>query len=145
MVARRAVRRAGKVRVAKTSASTVRGQPALSVRVTIKQQFIRLWIKHLRADGHANNHIRALFARTIAALSVQTAAGDVQRVVTKVQQRIQRRVTDEPNVATAASVTARRSTARDKLFAPESSHAVAAVASLDPNLYAIDEHTEKVS
>src|SRR5882762_51183 len=102
MVAGRAVRRAGKVRVAKTSSTAMGGQPALAIGVTVKQEFIRLGIKDLRADGHADNHIRSLFARTIAALSVETAAGDVQRVVTQMQERIQRRVPDHPDVTAAA-------------------------------------------
>jgi hypothetical protein len=130
------------VGVAKTSAATMGGQPALSVRVTVEQQVIRLRIKYLRPNGHADNHVGSFFARTIAAFAVQTASGNVQRVVTQMEQRIQRRITNQPNVAAATSVTARRSAPGNELLAPKGSHAVAAVASFYPNLDAIDEHAE---
>jgi hypothetical protein len=61
------------------------------------------------------------------------------------QERVQRRVRYDPHVTAAPSVTARRSAARDKLLAPESSHAVAAVAAFYPNLYAINEHPYAVT
>jgi len=41
--------------------AAMRGQPALSVRDTIKQEFIRLRIKRLRPDRHADNYILPLF------------------------------------------------------------------------------------
>jgi len=73
---------------------------------------------------------------------VQTSTGDVQRVEAQVQERIQRRVADDPDVTAAPAIPARRSAARNEFFAPERSHAVAAVASCYPNFYAIDEHAE---
>src|SRR5258706_489558 len=142
MVTRRTICRTGKMGVAETSTTAMRSQPALSVCVTVKQQFIRLRIKHLGAHGHAHNHICAFFPRTVAALSVHTAAGNMERVVTQMQQCIQLRVSDDPDVPPPASVTARGPSAWDELLAPKSSHAVAAVAPLKPNFYAIDEHFE---
>src|SRR6266403_3155970 len=124
MVTRCAICRTGKVRVAEASATAMRSQPALSVGITVKQEFIRLRIKHLGPYRHADNYVCAFFARTIAALAMQTATGDVQRVVTQMQQRVQRRISQDPDVAAPASLAARGSAARDKLLAPKSSHAV---------------------
>src|SRR5260370_17129700 len=142
MVTRCAICRTGKVRVAETSATAMRTQPALSVGLTVKQGFIRLRIKHLGPHRHADNYVCAFFARTIAALAMQTATGDVQRVVTQMQQRIQRRISQDPDVTTAASIAARGSAARNKLLAAKCSHAVTTVASLYPNFYAIHKHTD---
>src|SRR3977135_139192 len=102
MVTRRAICRTGKVRVAETSPASMRSQPALSVAVTVKQEFIRLRIKHLGPHRHAHNYICALFTRTIAALSMQTATGNVQRVVTQMEERIQSRISHDPDVTAAA-------------------------------------------
>src|SRR6266481_7697910 len=99
MVTRRAICRTGKVRVAETSPTAMRSQPALSVGVTVKQEFIRLRIKHLGPHRHADNYVCAFFAGTIAALAMQTATRNVQRVVTEMQQRIQRRIPQDPDVA----------------------------------------------
>jgi hypothetical protein len=73
---------------------------------------------------------------------MQTATRNVQRVVTEMQQRIQRRISQDPDVAAPASIAARGSAARDEFLAAKGSHAVTAVTSLYANFYAIDEHTE---
>jgi hypothetical protein len=140
MVAGRAISRTGEVRVAKASATTVSSQPALAVNHTIKQQFIRPGIKHLRADGHAHNHVGAFFTSTIAAFAVHPAPRYVQRVVTQMQECIQRQVSHDPDIAAATAVTAGRSPARHELLAPEGRHAVAAVASFKTNFDAVNEH-----
>ena len=73
---------------------------------------------------------------------MHTTAGYMQRVIAQVQERVQRSIGDQPDVATATAITTRRPAARDEFLAPKGGHAVAAVASLDPNFYTIDEHPE---
>src|SRR5258706_1652922 len=138
MVARRPIRRTGKVSVAKPAATAMGRQPTLVFRITVKQQLVSLRIKNLGPHRYADNDIGALFTGTIAALSVQTATGNMQRVITQVQERIQRRVPHDPHVTAATSVTSRGTAAGHKLFAPKGGHTVAAVTTLDANLDAID-------
>jgi hypothetical protein len=57
-----------------------------------------------------------------------------------VQERIQRRVCDNPNVAATTTVAAGWPAARHELLAAKRRDAVAAVAPFKPNFYAIDEH-----
>jgi hypothetical protein len=62
------------------------------------------------------------------------------RVVTKVQQRVQRRISDENYITTATAVSARWATSGHKLLAPESRNAVTSVTPLHMNLGAINKH-----
>src|SRR5262245_36477376 len=71
---------------------------------------------------------------------MQTALGRVLWVITKVQQRVERLIGLEDHIAATAAISARWTTARDKLFAPESCNAVTSVSPLYVNLGAIDEH-----
>jgi hypothetical protein len=57
-----------------------------------------------------------------------------------VEQRIERTVRYQINVAAAATVSARWTTARHKLLAPESRNAVTSVTPLHVNLGAINKH-----
>jgi hypothetical protein len=41
---------------------------------------------------------------TIRTFAVQTAMGNVPRVITKVQQRVQRRICNEVNIAATAAI-----------------------------------------
>jgi hypothetical protein len=74
---------------------------------------------------------------------MQAARGNVQGVVTQVQERVQRLVGDQPNVPTAASVTTGWAAAGNELLSPKGGHSIAAVATLNPDFYAIDEHSFK--
>jgi hypothetical protein len=56
------------------------------------------------------------------------------------QQSIQRSISNNPNIAAAPSIAARWSATRDKFLAPKGGNAIAAVASLESYLGAIDEH-----
>jgi len=71
---------------------------------------------------------------------VQTARRDVARVVTQVQQRVQRSIRNEDHVPAASTISARWTTARHKLLAPESRNAVTSVTPLHVNLGAINKH-----
>jgi hypothetical protein len=77
---------------------------------------------------------------TIRTFAVQTAVGNVTRVITKVQQRVQRRVGYDVNIATATTVATRWTTTGHKLLTPESSNTVTSVTPLHVNLGAINKH-----
>src|SRR5690349_15282596 len=87
-----------------------------------------------------DRQIAAGVARTIRPFAVQTTRGNVTRVIAQVQQRVQRTVRDDKNVADATAVAARWTTARHKLLTPESSNPVTSVTTLDVNLGPINEH-----
>src|SRR6476660_4224778 len=71
---------------------------------------------------------------------MQTALRDVLRVVTKVQQGVERRIRQHDHIATASTIATRWTTTRDKLFAPESCNTVTSVSPLHMNLGAINKH-----
>ena len=81
MVTRRTICRSREVRITKPAATAVRGEPSLTICFKIEEQIIRVWIEDLRTDRNANNRVSTFFAGSIAAFAVQTATGNVQRVV----------------------------------------------------------------
>ena len=64
------------------------------------------------------------------------------RVVAQMEQRIEPFVRHHPNIPAPAAVTARWTAAGHKFFATKGRHAVTAVAALNMNLCAIDEHCQ---
>jgi hypothetical protein len=71
---------------------------------------------------------------------METATGNVSRVITKVQKRIQRTVSYNKYVATSAAIATRRAASRNKLFTSKGSHSVTAISPLNVNLCPIDKH-----
>src|ERR1044072_3834044 len=71
---------------------------------------------------------------------MQTTLRGVLRVITKVQQGVERRIRQQDYIAAAPAVTTRWTTTRDKLFAPESCNTVTSVSPLHVNLGAINKH-----
>src|ERR1044072_3624463 len=71
---------------------------------------------------------------------MQTALRLVKRVITKMQQRVERSIRQQNHIAAATAVSTRWTTTRDKLFAPESCNTVTSVSPLYVNLGAINEH-----
>jgi hypothetical protein len=140
MVARRAIRRSREVCVTKTAAATARRQPAVAVVTQVVQQVTCRSLKDLCSDWNANNQIVAMMARAIRTFTMQSTLGDVTRVITQVQQRVQRSIGDENHVTAATTISARWTTARHKLLAPESRNAVTSVSPLHMNLGAINKH-----
>src|ERR1044072_4595245 len=140
MIARRAIRRAREVRVAETTAATTRRQPAIAVVTQVVQQITCRSLKDLCSNRNANKQVFPRAARAIRSFAVQTARRNVTRVVTQVQQRIQRCIRDEDHVAAASAVSTRWTTAWHKLLAPESRNAVTSVTPLHVNLGAINKH-----
>ena len=76
---------------------------------------------------------------------MHASAGVVFGVVAQVQKRVQRCVRDQPYIASAPAVAARRSAARDKLLAAKGRDAVTAMASLNPNFDPINKHSDSLS
>jgi hypothetical protein len=71
---------------------------------------------------------------------MQPAIGYVARVVTEVQQRVERSVSHQDHVAAAPAIASGWPATWHKLFAPESSNAVTSVSPLHVDLGAIDKH-----
>jgi hypothetical protein len=140
MVARCAIGRGREVGVAKAAAATACRQPAITVVTQVVQQVTCCSLKYLCSHGNANNQIVAVMARAIRSFTMQSTLRDVARVVTQMQQRVQRRIRDEDHVATATTISARWTTAGHKLLAPESCNAVTSVTPLHMNLGAINKH-----
>ncbi len=126
------------MRVAETAAPPACGQPALAAACKVVEQLARRRVKDLCADRDTHHCVFAISARTIRALAVASALGDVFRVIAQVKQRVQRLVGFEPEVAAAPAVPARWPTARHEFLAAKGRHAVAAVSALDANLGAIN-------
>jgi len=61
-------------------------------------------------------------------------------VVAQMEQRVERRIRDYPNIAAAPAITARWTTTRHKLLPPKSSYAISPVATSNMNLDAINKH-----
>src|SRR2546423_5130382 len=122
MVTRRTIRRTCEVRVAKAAAPAPCSHPTLAVFREVNKKVARLCVNHLRADWNTNCCVLAFPARTVRAFAVSPTFGSVLGVVAQMQQRVQRRVGDEPDVAAAPTVAARRPAARHKLLTTKRRH-----------------------
>src|SRR5215217_7480661 len=127
-------------RVAKTAAATTRGQPAIAIVIQVVQQLTCRSIKDLCSNRNANNQVFAGVARAIRSLTVQTTRRNVAWVVTQVQEGVQRCIRDEDHVAATTTISARWTTAGNKLLAPESRNTVTSVSPVHVNLGAINKH-----
>src|SRR5690349_10477029 len=140
VITRSAICRRRKMRIAKSATPAARREPARAILLEIAQQLVGLRIENLGADRDAHDGVFAFFTRSVAAFTMHSPAGNVQRVVLQVQQSIQRGVGLDPHVAAAATVAPRWTTTGHELLATKRRHAVAAVAALDANFCSIDEH-----
>src|SRR5712691_6614524 len=107
------------MRVTKAAPTAASHQPTRPVLDKIMKQRIRGRIKNLRADRYPHRHVGALAPRAVGALSMHSAPRDMQRVVTKMQQRVQRLVRLKPHIATAATFATGGTTAGNKPLAPK--------------------------
>src|SRR5215204_618896 len=107
-------------------------------KVELKLVFFH--IEDLRSNRYFHRYVLAVLSVTIRALAVASAARGVFRVVSKMEQRIKALVRFHPHAAANAAVTAARAAARHEFFAPKGRDADSAVASLDLDFYAVDEH-----
>jgi hypothetical protein len=71
---------------------------------------------------------------------MQTTRRNVTRVITKMQQRVQRRIGNENYIAATTTIATGWTTTRDKLLTPESRNTVTSVTPLNVNLGAIYKH-----
>src|SRR5882762_5153606 len=142
MFARSLVPGLGKVLIAAPATPAVRDKDALAGSGEISDGRALL-VKHQRADGNLQDHIRARMASTIGALAVTAAIGLEFAIVAVAKQRVVVRVGFQIDVAAMAAVAARRTTARNIFFAPKGHAAVAAVAGLHEYFGFINEHRNK--
>ena len=126
--------------VTKAAPTAASDQPTRPMLDKVMKQRARRRIKNLRADRHPHRHVGALTPGAVGALAMHSASRDMQRVVTKMQQRVQRLVRLQPHVPAAATFATGGTTAGNKLLAPKRSDSVATVASLHSNFCAINEH-----
>src|SRR4051794_2706546 len=106
MVARSAIRRSRKMRVAETAAATAPREPAIAVVTKVVQQVACRCFKDLCSNRNANNQVFAVMSRAIRSLTMQTTLRNVARVITQMQQRVQRSIRDEDHIATATTISA---------------------------------------
>ncbi len=104
MITGRAVSRRCEMCITKSTAAAARCPPTRAILIEVGQQLARARIENLRPNRHAHHRIRAFAAGSIAAFAVQATTGNMLRVITQVQQRIQRCVCDDPHVAAAAAI-----------------------------------------
>ena len=97
-------------------------------------------IKDLCANGHPYGDVCTLVSGAIRTLAVPATTGYVQRVVTKVQQCVQRFIGLQPHVTPFAAVATGGTATGHEFLAPESSNAVTAVAALHANFGSINKH-----
>ncbi len=140
MVARGTVSRGREVCISKTTTATARGYPAVAIVTEIVKKIVCCSVKDLCANRHAHNQVSAVVPRTIRAFAMRSTLGDVPRVITQVQQCVQRSIGNYNDVAAATTIATRWTTTRYKLLAPESCNTVTSVTPLNVNLGAINKH-----
>jgi hypothetical protein len=126
------------MRVSEAAATAPRREPTLMILREVVQQIACGGVEDLCADGDAHNRVLAVSPRTLRALAVPPALGQVLRVITKMQQRIERLVSFYPDISAAPAISTRRPAARHKLLTAKGRHAVAAVSTLHANFGAIN-------
>jgi hypothetical protein len=131
------------VRIAKPSAPAFGRQPTGTVGRKILQKFSRGAVKDLGTNRYSYNSILTFATRAIRSLTVPSAIGNVQRVIAKMEQGVQRTVRYDPNIASASAVTSRGPAARDKLLATKSSYTISPMATLHSNPGAINKHINR--
>jgi hypothetical protein len=78
---------------------------------------------------------------SFCALTMLTATRNVLWVVAQMKQGVERSSSHQPDIAAASTVPSGRTTTWYKLFTAKGRHTVSAVAPLDLNLRAINEHS----
>jgi hypothetical protein len=94
------------MRVAEAAAATACRQPAVAVVTQVVQQVARNSLKDLCSNWNANNQVFAVMSRAIRSLTMQTTGCNVARVITEMQQRVQRSIRDEDHIAAATAISA---------------------------------------
>jgi hypothetical protein len=126
--------------VAESAASAFRHAKSLARFCKVKKKLVCFGVENLCADGNFNDRTRAFVSGAIRTFAVSSALGLVFGIVSKMQECIETFVRFQPDIATATAIAARRSTARNKLFAAKSCDAISAITRLYTNFYPIDEH-----
>src|SRR5262249_42967184 len=91
-------------------------------------------------DRDLQHYVFAISTRFVGAFAMSAASTFIFGIEAEMYERIVALAGFHDDVAAASAITARRSTAGDKLFPAERDNPVAAVAGLHPNSRLIDEH-----
>ena len=140
MLARRLVRRSGKLSVAASAASAARDHDAFIGARKIVNLLARILVENDGAHRHFQDNPFAIATSFLRALAVPSTLGGVFGVETEVHQRIVALARLHPDVAAPAAIASRRPAARNELLPPEGHAAVATVSSLHSNFGFIDKH-----
>ena len=103
VITRSAIGRCGKVRIAKSATAAARRDPAGAVLIKVEQKIIRARIKHLRSDRHAYDGVGSFAAGRLLPSPCSRGRHEFG-VVEMVQERGERIVGDDHNVATAPAI-----------------------------------------
>ena len=129
--------------VSKTPSTTFCSQPARTVSGQVLQKLSRGAVKDLSTNRNSYCSILAFAPGTVRAFSMPSAIGDVQRVISKMEEGVKRAIGYDPNIASASAVTSRRPAPRDKLLPAKSSYAISPMAALYSNPGAINKHINR--
>jgi hypothetical protein len=129
--------------IAKTSAPTFGRKPTDTIGGEVLQELSRAAVKDLGTNRYSYDSILAFPTRAVRSLTVPSPIGNVQRVISKMEEGVKRAVGDEPNIASPAAVTSRRPAPRDKLLPAKSSYAISPMAALYSNPGAINKHINR--
>src|SRR5208283_4630937 len=140
MLARRLVRRSGKLSVAASATSATRNHNAFIGAREIVHHLARIFVVYDRPNRHLQHDPFAVAPGFLRSLAVPSTLGGVFGIKTEMYQRVMLLARFHPDIAAAAAIAARRPASRNELLPPERHAAVAAISGLHPNFDFIDEH-----
>ena len=140
MIARGAIRRRLEPRVSFARFATLGGDDLISLMRQITQDKVILGVEHQSAGGYLKNQIVAVLARFVRPAAVRAVARLPEFLMRKAREIIDAVAGDDDHAPSFAAVAAVRAAAGDVLLPPEAHAAIAAVAGLDFDLNAVDEH-----
>src|SRR5262249_49529855 len=100
---------------------------------------------HKRAERHGDDDVFAVFAVAVVDAAMLAVWRHERTLMAKVDQGRALRVREQIDGAAAATIAAARATARHVLLAPESDHAVAAIACAHRDVGFVYEHRRETS
>ena len=140
VLARRAVHRRGKSRVAAPAASTLRDDDAFVRSREIMHFLAGVVVVQNRSDGNFQQNVFAFAPGLVGTFAVASTLSLVLWIEAEMHQRVMALAGFHNDVATVTAVAAGGPATRDKFLPPKGNATVAAVAGFDANFRFIDEH-----
>ena len=137
---RRPVGGGGKTGIPLAAAAAGGGDKTLTVLLKIPQYLVRLRIFENGAKGHADEQILAAFAVHIFAFAVRAMGSKIMRVVTEIEERMQRGITLHDDTPAITAVSPIWPATRHILFAAKAHTAIAAFAAAYKDFRLVNEH-----